>query len=117
VADSSLAQLAARLDAFVAERDWAQFHTPRHLVVALVAEVGELAEQFLWMDDAAVQVHATTEPGRTGLSDELADVLIYLLRLSGALHIDLDEAVTAKIDKNARRYPVAEVRGSSAKRP
>ncbi|RPF29149.1 nucleotide pyrophosphohydrolase [Georgenia muralis] len=104
-----------RLDEFAAERDWAQFHTPRNLVLALVGEVGELAELVQWRTDEEVLAYARTDEGKVALADELADVFSYLVGVAEAVGIDLDEAVHAKISKNAQKYPPDLSRGSNAK--
>lgn len=102
----SIADLKRQLKEFAAERDWEQFHSPKNLVMALVGEAGELTELFQWltpeeslrvMDDAA---------SADRVRDEIADVLAYLLRLSDVLGVDLEEALAAKIIKNAAKYPI-----------
>ena len=110
-----ISDVLGRLRHFTDERDWAQFHTPRNLVLALVGEVGELAELVQWRTDQEVLAHARTSDGREALADELADVVTYLLGIADALGIDLGEAVNAKITKNAEKYPVHLARGSNAK--
>lgn len=109
--------LQAALAAFAADRDWQQFHTPKNLVMALCAEAGELVAEFQWLtpEEAA----RAAEPGelRDRVSEEAADVLIYLLRLADELHIDLDEAVRSKIVRNAARYPVETSAGNARKHP
>lgn len=109
--------VTAQLRAFADERDWARFHTPRNLVLALVGEVGELAEVVQWRTDAEIEALLADAVQRRALEDELADVVNYALRLADVAGIDLDAAVQAKIAANARRYPADEVRGSAAKRP
>ena len=110
-----ISDVRARLRAFTDERDWAQFHTPRNLTLALVGEVGELAELMQWRSDDDVAAFARTAAGREALEDELADVFTYLVEVADSLGIDLDAAVHAKIDKNAVKYPVELSRGSNAK--
>ncbi|QGW83607.1 nucleotide pyrophosphohydrolase [Variovorax paradoxus] len=110
-----LAQLAARLEQFADERDWAQFHSPKNLVMALTGEVGELNEIFQWMSEAASKDAGRDVQTARAVQDELADVLLYLVRLSSVLGIDLDAAVQQKLKDNAMRYPAEKVRGSSKK--
>lgn len=110
-----ISDVRARLRDFADERDWAQFHTPRNLVLALVGEVGELAELVQWRTDDEVLAFAGTEAGREALSDELADVFTYLVSVADAVGIDLDDAVHAKITKNSAKYPPELSRGSNAK--
>lgn len=110
-----ISDVLTRLRAFADERDWHQFHTPRNLTLALVGEVGELAELVQWRTDDDVLALARTEAGHEALADELADVFTYLVELADTLGIDLVRAVHAKIGKNAVKYPVALSRGSNAK--
>jgi dCTP diphosphatase len=110
---SSLPELTQRLRDFAAERDWDQFHSPKNLAMALVAEAGELAAEFQWLTEAQSQA---PDPAQfTRIEAECADVLNYLLRLADKLGIDLVAAAHAKIDDNARRYPSEKVQGSSKK--
>ena len=110
-----LAQLAARLEQFADERDWAQFHSPKNLVMALTGEVGELNEIFQWMSEPASKEAGRDARTARAVQDELADVLLYLVRLSSVLGVDLDAAVQQKLKDNAMRYPADKVRGSSKK--
>ena len=107
--------LCAALDQFANERDWRQFHSPKNLVMALTGEVGELSEIFQWMTEEASRSAARDPATTQSVRDELADVLIYLVRLSSVLGVDLNAAVTQKLAANAARYPVALAHGSSTK--
>lgn len=108
-----LLTLRDALRAFAAERDWEQFHTPRNLAVALSVEAGELLEHFQWMDEAAsAQLSADK---RVQIGEEMADVLLYLIRLSDKLGVDLAGAAQRKLQLNAAKYPADKVRGSSRK--
>ncbi|XP_015346783.1 dCTP pyrophosphatase 1 [Marmota marmota marmota] len=100
---------------FAAERDWDQFHQPRNLLLALVGEVGELAELFQWKSDAEPGPKAWPLRERAALQEELSDVLIYLVALAARCHVDLPQAVLSKMDTNRRRYPVHLSRGSARK--
>ncbi len=75
-------QLAAALERFAAERNWAQFHSPKNLVMALTGEVGELSEIFQWMDEEQSKDAARHPDTAQAVQDELADVLMYLVRLA-----------------------------------
>ena len=90
---------------FTAERDWNRFHDPKSVLLALVGEVGELAELFQWLPAGAAAKLAAAEPLRTRAGEEMSDVLLYLILLADVLGIDLAEAALAKLDDNARRYP------------
>jgi NTP pyrophosphatase (non-canonical NTP hydrolase) len=100
----ALDDLAAALDAFVAERNWAQFHSAKNLVMALTAEVGELTEHFMWLDPERSDRLSDAE--RAAVADEVGDVLIYLLHLCRRLGIDPVRAARAKLDAAGEKYPV-----------
>lgn len=93
------------LAAFVAERDWAQFHTPENLAKSVAIEVGELLECFQWAVEA--------DPKR--VRDELADVLTYCLHLAARIGADPDQIVLEKLETTRKKYPVDKARGSSKK--
>jgi NTP pyrophosphatase (non-canonical NTP hydrolase) len=97
--------LEAALQAFADERDWQQFHSPKNLAMALTGEVGELVEVFQWLTEEQSKSVASDPATARAVRDELADVLLYLVRLSSVLGVDLDEAVRHKLEANARRYP------------
>jgi dCTP diphosphatase len=109
----SLNELRERISAFVAERDWTQFHTPKNLAMAMIVEAAELVEQFQW--DTPQESQQLTSEKREAVSHELADTFVYLLRIAEVLQIDLIEATNRKIELNAKKYPVEKARGSNAK--
>ncbi len=102
-----------RLRAFARERDWEGFHSPKNLATALSVEAAELLEHFQWLEsEQSAQLDpATHEAVRL----EMADVLLYLLRLADRLDIDLEQACADKFALNERRYPPDRCRGSAAK--
>jgi NTP pyrophosphatase (non-canonical NTP hydrolase) len=106
---------AEALRRFAQERDWQQFHSPKNLVMALSGEVGELTEIFQWMTEADSHGAASADRTAQAVRDELADVMLYLVRLADILGVDLDAAVASKLASNASRYPVETSRGTSAK--
>ena len=108
-----LAVLAVTLRRFAEERDWEQFHSPKNLAMALSVEAAELLEEFQWLTEA--QSHAPEAERRRRIEAELADVLIYLVRLADRLQVDLPAAVARKLESNRRRYPAERVRGRAAK--
>jgi len=110
---NALLALQERLAVFAAERDWDQFHSPKNLAMALSAEAGELTEEFQWLTEQQSESLDTARRERVRL--ELADVFIYLLRISDRLGIDLVAAADAKIVLNERKYPAERVRGDSRK--
>ena len=111
----NVSRLTDALEAFATERDWAQFHSPKNLVMALTGEVGELTEIFQWMSEDASRNAAYDPPTAQSVRDELADVMLYLVRLSSVLGVDLDAAVRDKLEANRLKYPVDKARGSSKK--
>ena len=108
-----LITLRDALRSFAAERDWEQFHTPRNLAVALSVEAGELLEHFQWMDEGASALLSADK--RMQIGEEMADVLLYLIRLADKLDVDLIDAAGRKLQLNALKYPAEKVRGSSKK--
>ena len=117
VVHSDLNAIRDQLRSFAQARDWDQFHTPRNLCLALVGEVGELAECFQWKPDANCDsgLDQWEEKKKVHLGEELADVTCYLVRLADKCGVDLPGAISNKLAKNAAKYPADRVRGSSAK--
>jgi len=109
----SLAELRAKINAFVKERDWDQFHAPKNLAMAMIVEAAELVEHFQW--DTLEESRELTTERREQVSHELADTFVYLLRIAEVLDIDLIAAAHAKIALNAEKYPVEKAKGSNAK--
>jgi NTP pyrophosphatase (non-canonical NTP hydrolase) len=107
----SLDDLSDSLLVFARERDWEQFHSPKNLSMALAGEAGELLEHFQWLSEA--QSAALPPDKREAVAMELADLLIYLVRLAERLDIDLLDAAQRKIAVNRERYPVERVRGDA----
>ena len=105
--------LHARIRAFVAERDWDQFHNPKNLAMALVAEAGELVEHFQWLTPE--QADALSPETLAEVEHEIADVLIFLVELADRLKIDPLAAAERKLALNAQKYPVEKARGKSTK--
>jgi NTP pyrophosphatase (non-canonical NTP hydrolase) len=109
----SLDELRDALRRFAAERDWDQFHSPKNLAIALSVEAAELLENFQWRTDA--DSSALDAAKRGDVRDEMADVLLYLIRLADKLDVDLRAAAEHKMNVNARKYPIEKARGSSRK--
>lgn len=105
----SLEQLRQRLAAFASERDWEQFHSPKNLSMALIAEAAELVEHFQWLSE-----EQSYQLGPDKLEEvrlELADIQIFLIRIADQLGVDLVQAAQDKTDINERRFPVDRVKG------
>ena len=105
--------LVGRLRQFAAERDWDQYHSPKNLSMALAVEAAELMEHFQWLTEA--ESLSLSPPKRDEVAEEVADVLLYLLRLSDKLGIDVVDAAHAKIQINSQRYPAEQARGKADK--
>src|SRR4029077_3508845 len=110
---ATVSQLRQAVQAFVDERDWRQFHTPKNLAMSLAIEAAELMEHFQWLDVDQSIARGRDAARRSEIADEMADVCCYLLSLANVLGLDLSEAVLAKLVKNAQKYPVGEFRGRS----
>ncbi|XP_001636971.3 dCTP pyrophosphatase 1 [Nematostella vectensis] len=111
----SLEDIRQKQNKFASEREWDQFHSPRNLLLAMVGEVGEVAELFQWKGEVKDGLEDWSEKERTHLGQELSDVLIYLVRLAEKCHVDLPSVVVQKIALNEKKYPVELVKGSSKK--
>src|SRR3954470_13798101 len=112
---TTLADLKSRVLAFVRERDWEQFHSPKNLSMALAAESGELMEHFLWATPDESNAIARDPAKRAKIADELADVVIYALEFANITGLDVAAAIEAKMAANAKKYPVEKSRGRSDK--
>lgn len=105
--------LRETLRQFAAERDWDQFHSPKNLASALAVEAGELLEHFQWLTEEQSR-HLSAE-ALAKVTDELADVFVYLIRVADKLDVDLLSAAKNKIIKNAQKYPADRARGNAKK--
>lgn len=103
--------LSQRLAEFARARDWEQFHSPKNLSMALIAEAAELVEHFQWLTEE--QSYRLDDKKREEVALELADILIYTLRCAERLNIDVLDAAQRKIEINEQRYPAAKVRGDA----
>jgi len=102
-----LEEVISKLKKFRDERDWAQFHNPKDLALALSIESGELLEQYLWKDAQDADVNKVKE--------ELADIFAYALLLSAKYGFDVKEIILEKIEKNAAKYPIDKAKGTATK--
>ncbi len=111
-----LEQLRTAVRAFSEEREWARFHTPKNLVMALAGEVGELVAELQWLERD--EIDTALAPGtdlRERFEAEVADVLIYLVRLADVCDLDLLAVAGRKLALNASRYPAEAARGRAEK--
>jgi dCTP diphosphatase len=110
---TELESIRARLRRFAGERDWDQFHSPKNLSMALIAEAAELVEHFQWLtEEQSAQLPAER---LREVETELADIFIYLIRMADKLGVDLLAAAERKMDINEAKYPADKVRGSARK--
>lgn len=110
---NSLFTLREKLRSFAEERDWDQFHVPKNLAIALSVEASELLEHFQWLSEEDSKHLASAQ--LENVRHEMADVLLYLVRLADKLDVDLLEAALHKMELNAKKYPADKARGSSKK--
>jgi dCTP diphosphatase len=111
--DNEIETLRLTIRRFAEDRDWDQFHSPKNLASALTVEAGELLEHFQWLTEE--QSKSLSDEQKAKVKDEIADVLIYLVRLADKLDVDLIVAVREKIARNAQKYPIEKARGSNKK--
>ncbi|RUM41255.1 MAG: nucleotide pyrophosphohydrolase [Desulfobulbus sp.] len=109
----SIQNLMKSIDRFADERNWEQFHSPKNLAMALIVEAGELVEHFQWLDQN--QSRKLDPKKHHDVSLEMADVLIYLVRMANRLDIDLLAAANEKIMLNGKKYPVQTAAGRADK--
>jgi dCTP diphosphatase len=105
--------LKIRLREFAEARDWNQFHSPKNLSMALSVEVAEIAEHFQWLTEK--QSEDLPKHKLAEVETELADTLIYLIRLADKLNIDLIRAALNKIEINEQKYSVEKAKGNAKK--
>jgi dCTP diphosphatase len=108
---ATLADLRELVRAFVAERRWEKYHTPKNLAASVAVEAGELLENFQWLTPEEADEACVEGPLRERVADEAADVLAYVLALANVLDLDLSRALHRKFEKNRRKYPPEEYRG------
>ena len=102
-----------KIQEFADERNWEQYHNPKNLVMALSGEVGELTEIFQWQNEE--ESKNLSDKDLQSAKEEIADIFIYLLRISDKLGIDVEDAVNEKLEINARKYPVELAKDNAVK--
>ena len=108
-----LEDIKLRIRKFAEERDWDQFHSPKNLSMALSVEVSELVECFQWLTEK--ESAALSDEKLRAVSDEIADIQVYLVRLADKVGVDIGDAVEQKMSKNEKKYPAELVKGSAKK--
>ena len=107
--------LRNQLREFAKERDWDQFHSPKNLSMALAAEAGELLDIFQWIKEEESLLENITPKNLEKAREEVADIFLYLIRVSDKLDINLEEAVELKINQNKKKYPIELSKGNAIK--
>jgi dCTP diphosphatase len=110
---TDIESLQRQLRDFAAARDWDQFHSPKNLAMALSVEAAELLEIFQWLTEQ--QSGSLAPDAKAAAADEIADVLLYLVRLADKLQIDPVAEANRKMRENERKYPADKARGNSKK--
>ena len=111
--DQNIQELQVALRNFANDRDWDQFHSVKNLLMALTGEVGELVEIFQWLDEE--QINQLDDSAKESIAGEIADVLLYLLRIADKLNIDPSDAAWQKLKINAEKYPISLSKGNATK--
>jgi len=111
----SLQNASQAISDFAESRDWDQFHSVRNLILALVGEVGELAEVLQWKNDSDAAKYLESQDGKDKITEEVADVAIYLIRICQKLNVDLVQLIAKKIEINESKYPVSLSKGNAKK--
>lgn len=109
----SLRRLTKKVVSFRDERDWKKFHNPKDMSLSLVLEAGEVMEHFQWKN--AKEMEEYTKNNKSEISDELADVLYWVLLISHDLKIDIEKSLDKKIEANQKKYPVEKAKGKHTK--
>jgi dCTP diphosphatase len=111
----NLEDIRLRLAEFARERNWDQFHNPKNLSMAIAAEAAELLEIFQWLTDEQSKEIVKDEKEMAHIRQEIADVMIYLVRLADKLGVDIEKAVLDKIGLNEKKYPIELAKDNATK--
>lgn len=111
----SIEDLTSLVRSFCEARDWDQFHGPKDLAIGVITEASELLEHFRFLSEAEALALLNTPSHKEEIEDELADVLFFLLRFSQRFDVDLGQALTRKLEKSEKKYPVDKAKGSNKK--
>ncbi len=113
--DKSVSNLLHKIKDFRDERDWKQFHDPKNLAEAISIESSELLELFLWKDKNQIAEELKERSFKKEVADELADIFSFLLLMSDEVGVDLEKALSEKLEQNKKKYPVEKSKGKSTK--
>lgn len=113
--ETTIKELKDRIQKFCEERDWDQFHDAKNLAIGIITEAAELLEKFRFKSDKEIKQLFESPQGREKISEEIADILYFTVRLAQKYDIDLSDALDKKMEKNEKRYPTEKARGSNKK--
>lgn len=113
--DTTVEEMKRKIQKFCEDRDWDQFHTAKDLAIAIITESSELLEKFRFKSDKEIEQMLQSADNREGISEELADVLYFVLRFAQRYDFDLATELDRKLQKNQKRYPLEKARGSNKK--
>lgn len=111
----NLENLQREVQSFCEDRDWDQFHGPKDLAIGVITEASELLEHFRFLSDEQALELLKNSQQKEEVEDELADVLFFLLRFAQRFDVDLAQALTRKMEKSEKKYPVDKAKGSNKK--
>jgi NTP pyrophosphatase (non-canonical NTP hydrolase) len=112
---TNIKQLKEMVKAFCEERDWDQYHNAKDLAIGIITESSELLEHFRFKSELEVDNLFKEKIKKEEISEEVADVLFFILRFAEKYHIDLSDELKKKLDKNAQKYPIEKSRGHNKK--
>jgi len=113
--ETDVKQLKEMVKIFCEERDWDQYHNAKDLAIGIITEASELLEHFRFKSEAEVSDLFKEKIKKEGISEELADVFFFVLRLAEKYHIDLSDELQKKLEKNIVKYPIEKAKGSNKK--
>ncbi|MCD6483772.1 MAG: nucleotide pyrophosphohydrolase [Candidatus Odinarchaeota archaeon] len=111
----TISHLKKIVDKFVSERDWEKYHTPKNLAESISIEAAELLELFQWRNDREIEMFLEDPKFVSEIEEELADILIYCISFANRLNIDISRAISSKMEKNKRKYPIDLYKGKLGK--
>jgi NTP pyrophosphatase (non-canonical NTP hydrolase) len=112
---TNIHELKEKVKKFCDERDWDQYHNAKELAIGIITEASELLEHFRFKSEKEMEEMFKNPEKRLSISEEMADVFYFMLRLAQRYDIDLATAFNKKMDKNALKYPIEKARGSNLK--
>ena len=113
--ETTILQLRARVQKFVDDRDWQKYHKPKNLAMSIAIEASELMELFQWVEESETDTITGKREKLSRMEEELADIMVYCLSLANVVNIDISRAIMNKIDKNERKYPPEQFKGTYKK--